>query len=148
MVTAEARLVRLGRSDSADIDAFLAGQNPKSDARAVGSPGQHWVGVRDDAGALVACGVREPGISGYPVLAGITVHPSYRGSGLGLAVTAYLTRAAIAERGVSVLGMYSDNDRARRVYHGLGYGGDHLWSSAPLCRAPSGRRHGASRAPA
>lgn len=93
-------------------------------------------------------GVREPGISGYPVLAGITVHPSYRGSGLGLAVTAYLTRAAIAERGVSVLGMYSDNDRARRVYHGLGYGGDHLWSSAPLCRAPSGRRHGASRAPA
>ena len=48
---------------------------------------------------------------------------------LGLAVSAHLTREAIADEGVCTLGMYSDNAVARRVYHGLGYTGDHLWSS-------------------
>jgi predicted GNAT family acetyltransferase len=33
---------------------------------------------------------------------------------------------------VCTLGLYSHNDVARRVYHGLGYGGDHLWSSRRL----------------
>ena len=64
-----------------------------------------------------------------PTLSGITVRPSQRGRGLGLAVTAHLTRAAVRASGVCTLGMYSDNDVARRVYHGLGYTGDHLWSS-------------------
>ena len=74
-------------------------------------------------------GVREPNIAGHPVLSGITVRDSHRGRGLGVAVTAHLTRAAVHESGVCTLGMYSDNDVARRIYHGLGYRGDHLWSS-------------------
>jgi predicted GNAT family acetyltransferase len=76
--------------------------------------------------------MRETNVAGHPLLAGITVHPSARATGLGLAVTAALARAAIADSGVCTLGMYSDNDVARRVYHGLGFSGDHLWSSRRL----------------
>ncbi len=129
VIAAEERLEPLVEGDREQLDAFLALHNSRTDARPFQTPDQHWVAVRGLAGDLVACGVREPGVSGYPVLSGITVRPDHRGEGLGLAVTAYLTRAAIAERGVSVLGLYSDNDVARRLYHGLGYGGDHLWSS-------------------
>lgn len=131
-VAAEDRLVPLSEEDLPDITALLAEANPRTDARPFEHPGQQWVGVRDDAGRLVACGEREPNLAGFPLLVGITVHADERGSGLGLAVTAHLTRAAVADEGVCTLGMYSDNDVARRVYHGLGYTGDHLWSSRRL----------------
>jgi predicted GNAT family acetyltransferase len=85
---------------------------------------------------LVACGLRERNVAGYPILTGVTVLARERGRGLGLAVTAYLTRQAIEESGVCTLGMYSDNAVARRVYHGLGYTGDHLWSSRRLATSP------------
>jgi ribosomal protein S18 acetylase RimI-like enzyme len=133
-VPAESRLVTLAGTDVADILGLFDVANPHTDARPFDFPDQHWVGARDESGRLVACGVREPNVAGWPVLSGITVHPDDRGTGLGLAVTAYLTREAIRERGVCTLGMYSHNDVARRLYHGLGYGGDHLWSSRRLSR--------------
>lgn len=135
-VPAEDRLVPLSEEDLPDIAGLLAEANPGTDARPFAHPGQHWVGVRDDEGRLVACGVRETNVAGFPILAGITVHREQRGTGLGLAVTAHLTRSAVEEQGVCTLGMYSDNGVARRVYHGLGYTGDHLWSSRRLV-APS-----------
>jgi GNAT superfamily N-acetyltransferase len=131
-VPAEDRLVPLGEDDLPEIATLLAQANPRTDARPFEFPGQHWVGARDDRGALVACGVRERNVAGYPILLGITVAPGERGTGLGLAVTAHLTRSAVREAGVCTLGMYSDNDVARRVYHGLGYTGDRLWSSRRL----------------
>jgi ribosomal protein S18 acetylase RimI-like enzyme len=133
-VPAESRLVTLADTDVADILGLFDVANPHTDARPFDFPDQQWVGARDESGRLVACGVREPNVAGWPVLSGITVHPDHRGTGLGLAVTAYLTREAIRERGVCTLGMYSHNDVARRLYHGLGYGGDHLWSSRRLSR--------------
>ena len=132
VVDAEPRLVALSRDDLDDIGSLLALANPGTDARPFEFPDQHWVGARDDQGTLVACGVREPNVAGWPILSGITVHPAHRGTGLGLAVTAYLTRAAVHDTGVCTLAMYSHNDVARRVYHGLGYGSDHLWSSRRL----------------
>ena len=134
-VAAEDRLVPLSAEDLPDLAALLAVANPRTDARPFEQPGQAWVGVRDEEGRLVACGVRETNVAGFPLLAGITVHPTARGTGLGLAVTAHLTRAAVLAEGVCTLGMYSDNDVARRVYHGLGYTGDHLWSSRRLQRS-------------
>jgi GNAT superfamily N-acetyltransferase len=130
---AESRLIPLSAEDLPDIQGLLELANPSTDARPFEFPDQHWVGVRD-AGRLVACGVREPNVAGWPILSGITVHPSTRGAGLGRAVTAHLTRAAVHDKGICTLGMYSHNDVARRVYHGLGYGGDHLWSSRRLAR--------------
>jgi ribosomal protein S18 acetylase RimI-like enzyme len=133
-VPAESRLVTLADTDVADILGLFDVANPHTDARPFDFPDQQWVGARDESGRLVACGVREPNVAGWPVLSGITVHPDDRGTGLGLAVTAYLTREAVRERGACTLGMYSHNDVARRLYHGLGYGGDHLWSSRRLSR--------------
>jgi ribosomal protein S18 acetylase RimI-like enzyme len=134
VVPAESRLVLLGEADLPEIRGLLDVANPRTDARPFEFPDQQWVGARDESGRLVACGVREPNVAGWPALSGISVHPDERGTGLGLAVTAYLTREAVRERGICTLGMYSDNDVARRVYHGLGYGGDHLWSSRRLTR--------------
>lgn len=134
LVPAESRLVVLDEADAPEIRGLLDVANPRTDARPFELPDQHWVGARDEAGRLVACGVREPNVAGWPALSGISVHPDARGTGLGRAVTAYLTREAVRERGACTLGMYSDNDVARRTYHGLGYGGDHLWSSRRLSR--------------
>ena len=128
-VAAEPGLVHLDEGDVADIAGLLAHANPGTDARPFEHPGQQWVGVRDDGGRLVACGVREPSLAGHPILSGITVDPSQRGRGLGLAVTARLTREAVLEAGVCTLGMYSHNAVARRLYLGLGYGDVHEWSS-------------------
>lgn len=135
-VAVEEHLMPLDESDRADIGALLAEANPRTDARPFERADQHWVGARDGRGRLVACGLRERNVAGYPILTGITVLARERGRGLGLAVTAYLTRQAIAEAGVCTLGMYSDNAVARRVYHGLGYSGDHLWSSRRLATSP------------
>ncbi|HET6666457.1 MAG TPA: GNAT family N-acetyltransferase, partial [Intrasporangium sp.] len=106
--------------------------NAHTDARPFETPEQRWVGVRDADGTLVACGVRERTLAGTPILEGITVRADQRGTGLGLAVTTRLTREAVRSDGVCTLGMYSDNDVARRLYHGLGYGEDHVWSSRRL----------------
>ena len=134
VVAAEARLQTLSPDALDDIRTLLEEANPGTDARPFEGPDQQWVGARDQTGRLVACGVREPAVSGWPILSGITVHPDARGTGLGLAVTAYLTRSAVADRGVCTLGMYSHNDVARRVYLGLGYGDVHAWSSRRLAR--------------
>jgi GNAT superfamily N-acetyltransferase len=128
-VAAESRLVRLTSDDQREIEDLLAAANPGTDARPFQHPEQHWVGVRDDGGRLVACGVCEPSLAGHPILSGITVDPTQRGLGLGLAVTAHLTRQAVADAGVCTLGMYSHNAVARRLYLGLGYGDVHEWSS-------------------
>ncbi|KQU68469.1 GNAT family N-acetyltransferase [Phycicoccus sp. Root101] len=134
-VPAEDRLEVLGDADEAPIRALLALANQRTEARPFERADQHWVGVRADDGSLLACGVREPNVAGHPHLSGITVHPRARGTGLGLAVTARLTRAAVRDAGVCTLGMYSDNDVARRLYTGLGYGEAHLWSSRRLATA-------------
>ena len=123
------RLVALDEGDLPDPGPARCRNPAPTAALRAPRPG---VGVRDDTGRLVACGVREPNVAGWPMLFGITVHPDERGTGLGLAVTAHLTREAVRERGVCTLGMYSHNHVARRLYRGLGYAGDHLWSSRRL----------------
>lgn len=131
-VAAPRGLVELPAADRAEIQALLDEHNPGTDGQPFARPRQRWVGVRDERGALLAVGCCEPESSGAPVLAGITVVPSARGLGLGRAVTAELTRVAVAEHGWSTLGMYSRNDRAREVYRSLGYVVHAEWSSGRL----------------
>ena len=65
-----------------------------------------------------------------PHLASIATHPDVRGTGLGAAVTAALTRQLLAEgHEVVTLGMYADNVVARRMYLRLGYRCAHEFSS-------------------
>lgn len=115
-----------------ELVAFLARHNARTDGRPFARPRQRWVGVRGGDGGLLGIGCCEPEESGAPVLTGITVAADAQGLGLGRAITAELTRGAVAEHGWSTLGMYSDNDVARGLYHSLGYTTQAVWSSGRL----------------
>lgn len=127
-----AEVVVLRPEERAELVDFLEVHNPRTDGQPFAREGQRWVGVRGGDGTLLACGCCEVEHAGAPVLAGITVAPSARGRGLGGAVTAELTAGAVARHGWSTLGMYSDNDIARRVYLGLGYVLGARWTSGRL----------------
>ncbi len=128
----EASLVRLGPSTKAEVAAVLERNNPRTFGQPFARPAQLWVGARDEDGHLVAVGCSEANGAGIPHLAGITVEAEQRGQGLGAAVTAYLTREALARAGVCTLGMYADNTVARRVYHRLGYLTAVTWTTSHL----------------
>lgn len=129
-LAAESRLVDLDDDrDAAAIRALLDEANPTSHAHPGEGVTDHWVGVRDGAGRLVGAAARHRNTAGRPHLSGITVAPSHRGRGLGLAMTAALSREGVAAAGVCTLGMFSDNNTARRVYEGLGYRTAQAWSS-------------------
>ncbi len=139
--SAEGLLVRLGPDRRAEVTAFLDEHNPRTFGQPFTRPAQLWLGVRGEADELVAVGCSEPNAAGIPHLTGITVRPDQRGKGLGTAVTAHLTREALARAGTCTLGMYADNATARRVYHRLGYLTAITWTSGPPQRA-AGRDRG------
>ena len=129
----ERRIVSLDdTTDAQEILRFSGVHSPTAE----GDPGegitQLWLGIRDDSGDLIGCGAMQRLASGYPHLAGITVHTAHRGRGLGRAISAALTREAVRADGVCTLGMYSDNDTARRVYDRLGYRTAYAWASRRL----------------
>lgn len=133
VVPSEDQLVSL--DDTADADELTELSTAHSPT-AEGDPGtgrtRLWLGVRTPTGELVAAGAMQLLDSGAPHLAGIVTHGAHRGHGLGRAVTAGLTRHAIAEHGVCTLGMYSANPPARALYHGLGYATAYAWHSRRL----------------
>ena len=116
-------------ADREEMVDFLEVHSPRTHGQPFARPEQHWVGVRDDDGTLVALGCSEPVASGLPTLAGIAVDVRRRGEGWGAAVTAHLTRLAVDEVGACALGMFADNDVARRLYHRLGYTTGMEWTS-------------------
>lgn len=122
----------LDADSQGEVQSFLDAHNPGTDGQPFARAGQRWLGIRSADSRLLAVGCCEPERSGAPVLSGITVHPVVRGRGLGRGVTAELTRGAIAEHGWCTLGMYSVNDRARRIYRSLGYEAGARWSSGVL----------------
>lgn len=136
-IPGEERLVVLDdTADAAEIAALSTAHSPTGE----GDPGtgrtRLWLGIRSDQGALVAVGAMQSWETGVPHLAGIVTHTELRGQGLARAVTAGLTRAAVAEHGVCTLGMYSDNPPARAIYTGLGYSTAYAWHSRRLAEAP------------
>lgn len=129
----EARLVDLDDEADADgIRALMARANPRSH----GHPGEgvvdHWLGLRDPFGGVLACAAWHRNRAGIPHLSGITVAPELRGEGWGRALTAALTRRSLKSHGVCTLGIFADNDVARRLYHGLGYRTAQAWASRSI----------------
>ncbi len=113
-----------------EAEQFLAEHSPRTHGQPFARPGQRWVAVRDsETEALVATGSSEPSAAGTPTLAGIATATERRGEGWGAAVTAHLTRLAVAEAGACALGMFADNDVARRLYHRLGFTTGMQWTS-------------------
>ncbi|NNG18463.1 GNAT family N-acetyltransferase [Naumannella sp. ID2617S] len=124
------RGVRLDdRLDAEELNAFARSHNDRVWSNAGDGHMVHWIGLRDAAGELVAIGGSEREATGVPHLGGIVTHRALRGRGLGRLISARLTRWALADSGVSTLGMYSDNSPARVVYQRLGYRTAHAWHS-------------------
>ncbi|MEO7422655.1 MAG: GNAT family N-acetyltransferase [Ornithinibacter sp.] len=121
-VPGEAVVGELHPTCADEARAFLAEHSPRTHGQPFARPGQHWVAVRDaTSGALVATGSSEPCAAGTPTLAGVAVDAARRGEGWGAAVTAHLTRRAVTAHGACTLGMFADNDTARRLYERLGF---------------------------
>jgi len=123
----------LPASGDDELRALLLTWSPRHDAEP-GQPGvQRWAGVRAADGSLVCAAAHTERRPGVPHLASVVTHGAHRGQGLGTAVTAWLTRTLLAEgTGWVTLGMYSDNDAARRLYRRLGYANDHHFTSGRL----------------
>ncbi len=111
--------------DAGAIAACLDVANPSTHARPGAPDDAAWWGVRDAGERLLGViGVaRRPGTDAPAMhLHGLGVLPAARGRGLGTALAAAATRRALQGGAPWVsLGMYADNDAARRVYRGLGF---------------------------
>ncbi len=121
-VPEELELVELHDTDDATtIEDFGRRHNPAFE----GFPGRGfatlWLAVRRRGGDLLGLGAVHELPSGMPHVAGVVVDEHERGQGLGTLLATELTRAAVAEAGVSTLGVYSDNAPALRLYAALGY---------------------------
>lgn len=129
VVAGEGRVAPLDPADRTEVVAFLDEHSPRTHGQPFARPAQLWVGVRAADGSLVATGCSEPCQAGTPTLAGIAVAGEHRGEGWGAAVTAHLTRRAVRGAGACALGMFADNDVARRLYHRLGFTTGMEWTS-------------------
>lgn len=111
--------------DAEAIRACLRVANPGTSADPTGPDELGWWGVDGDGVLVGVVGASErsgPGDGLSWHVHGLGVLPGLRGSGLGTALTAAVTRAGLAEGASWVsLGMYADNAGARRIYHRLGY---------------------------
>lgn len=130
---AEQQIIELDdTADAAEIEIFARQHNPRVWTE-IGTGAVHqWLAIRAPSGDLLAVGGAESEDSGVPHLAGIVTHTGYRGHGWGTAISAALTRSALADHAVCTLGMFSDNDAARAVYRRLGYRTAHAWCSRRL----------------
>lgn len=130
--SSEAGIVALDDArDAVELTAFARQHNPRVWTEIGTGRVRRWVGVRS-GNKLVAVGGAEVEDSGAPHLAGIVTHTAHRGEGLATAVSASLTRWAIAHHGVCTLGMFSDNTVARRLYANLRYRTARAWQSRAL----------------
>lgn len=117
-------LDRVREADAAR--ACLAVANPGTTADPLGPDEAGWWAVEQDGDLVGVIGARrEPGTRDGAEswhLHGLGVLPRARRTGAGAALTATATRAALAHGAQFVsLGMYADNDGARRIYRRLGF---------------------------
>ncbi|MDP9397857.1 MAG: GNAT family N-acetyltransferase, partial [Actinomycetota bacterium] len=115
-----------------ELRALLTSSSPRYSAEPGAADVLRWAGIRDDAGALVACAAHLEHVPGVPHLASIASRVDARRRGLGRAVTAWITRRLVEEAGIVTLGMYADNDVARAMYGRLGYREEHRFTSGRL----------------
>lgn len=118
--------------DAEELLAFAHEHNPRVWTRIGEGVMTRWVGLRGPDDQLLAVGGAETERAGVPHLAGILTATHARGQGLGEVVSAGLTRWALEHHGVCTLGMFSDNDVARRLYRRLGYRTARAWHSRQL----------------
>ena len=101
-------------------------------------PGRTRVWGSFEAGRLVGVARTPVTLPAVWVIGGIFTVPSARGRGVGLAVTAAVTRAALASGARAALFVREDNGPARRVYDRLGFRivGRRVWVDAGVGSEP------------
>lgn len=126
-----------GADIAAEVATFLAVAHPTSDTAPTDPRIFAWWAFREEGQIRAVVGALRfaPGLAPYLVALG--VDPEHRGRGLAGAVLAAAVRDGLAEeprvgRGVS-LALYSDNERAKRVYVRHGFELHHAFESL---RAP------------
>ncbi|KRD45084.1 hypothetical protein ASE38_13915 [Cellulomonas sp. Root930] len=112
-------------ADEDRIRACLRTANPGTSADPTGPGEIGWWGVEVDGALAGVVGVSaRGGVDGRPSwhVHGLGVVPTLRESGMGTALTAAATRAGVLAGASWVsLGMYAENDTARRIYRRLGF---------------------------
>lgn len=118
----EDRVAWAGDDVTSALVELLEVHSPRFSARPGDADVLRWCVLVDDDATLMAAAAHVEHVPGVAHLASIVTRTDARGRGLGAAVTAWVTRALLAEgHPVVTLGMYADNDDARRLYHRLGY---------------------------
>ncbi|MDP9392853.1 MAG: GNAT family N-acetyltransferase, partial [Actinomycetota bacterium] len=122
--------------DMADdtLRSFLKASSPRYSAEPGDRHVRRWCGIVDGDGSVRATAAWTEYVAGVPHLASIATHPDARGRGLGAAVTAWITRELLRSHDWVTLGMYADNETARRMYRRLGYRDEHLMTSGEVPR--------------
>ncbi|MDQ0373884.1 GNAT family N-acetyltransferase [Cellulomonas humilata] len=125
-VAGEENVRRLDPVADADaIRACLREANPETSADPAGPDELGWWGVHRDgvlSGVIGAAARGAVGDGRSWHVHGLGVLPTLRRTGAGTALTAALTRAAFSGGASWVsLGMYAQNDDARRIYRRLGF---------------------------
>ncbi|KQR16214.1 GNAT family N-acetyltransferase [Cellulomonas sp. Leaf334] len=133
-VAGEGEVRALDRDRDADaIRACLAEANPDTSADPTGPDELGWWGVHVDGVLGGVVGVAErggPGDARSWHVHGLGVRPALRGTGAGTALTAAAVRAGLRSGASWVsLGMYAQNDVARRIYRRLGFRTDAEFTS-------------------
>jgi ribosomal protein S18 acetylase RimI-like enzyme len=129
----EDRIHRLGPSAYEQIDELLDEVAAPAATRPGAAEVRAWWGVREQ-GRVLACGAA-CGYDGTGLLTAIAVTPGKRRQGLGTALTAVLTRAALRGRAadrVALLRVADANAGADRIYRRLGYTAGIPLTSGPL----------------
>lgn len=119
--------------DEVAVKALIDEASPRASALPGDAAVRRWWGIPDTDGRLLACAADTSAATAVGHLSTIAVHPASRGHGLGMAITAALTRAMFAEGcDVVTLGLYADNDAGRGVYDAVGFRDEHRFTSGPL----------------
>ncbi|QAY71113.1 GNAT family N-acetyltransferase [Xylanimonas protaetiae] len=108
-------------TDPAEVRAILALAHPAGELEPT-EPRSRWWGWRDAEGVLRGVVGADRRVPGAPwVLGSIGTDPAWRGRGIAAATTAAAVRAGLREAPIVTLGMYADNDAARRTYRRVGF---------------------------
>lgn len=117
----------------AEVLELLTRANPTHSVHPGDEAIEVWAGGRDSAGVLVGCGAYCRRIGGAGWLGSIATLPSARGQGIGLAVSAWLTRHSLtASDQLCALHHWHPNHTARRLYRRLGYTTTHRMMSGEI----------------
>ncbi|MEO6712480.1 MAG: GNAT family N-acetyltransferase [Mycobacteriales bacterium] len=117
-----------------EVEALLASSFPDASARPGNRHAQRWAGIRDKSGTLIAaaadCTETDVGF-----MASVVSDVRLRRTGVGLAMTAWMTHALLDEFGIAALWQYSSNTTATALYDKLGFRDDHRYVAGVLAPA-------------